>query len=363
MNQLFRVRSILVSCILVFSFYGRLLSTAVAQVATQSPAADTADLALLGGTIITMDAARPRAEAVAARAGRIIAVGSNADIRKLVGTTTRVVELAGRTVVPGFIESHGHFVGLGESKQILDLTKADSWEAIVAMVRDAAERTPPGEWIMGRGWHQEKWKQPPEPNVAGLPVHTSLSAASPRHPILLTHASGHMGFANALAMQLANISAQTPNPSGGEIVRRSGEATGALRETAQGLVSRAREQNSQLASNLDRSIDLATGECLKYGITSFQDAGSSLAVVERFRARAERGQLGLRLWVMIRDENDRLRERLPQVRAIGLGDGFLTVQPSRKRSMARSARTARGCLSPTATCHPAAGSKPCHSLP
>jgi predicted amidohydrolase YtcJ len=293
-------------------------------------AQSAADLVLTGANVITMDAAKPRAEAIAARGGRIVAVGTAAEIHPHIGPQTRVLELAGRTVIPGFIEGHGHFTGLGESKQILDLTKAESWDAIVAMVREAARATPPGDWVLGRGWHQEKWRRPPEPNVEGLPVHRSLSDASPRNPVLLTHASGHMDFANERAMQLAGITAQTPNPGGGEIVRHMGEATGALRETAQGLVRRAQDENSRQARDIDRSIVLATEECLKNGITSFHDAGSSLAVVRRLREMAERGQLGLRLWVMIRDDNNRLREGLPQARVIGHGDGFLTVRAIKK---------------------------------
>jgi predicted amidohydrolase YtcJ len=288
-----------------------------------------ADLVLTGANIITMDAAKPQAEAIASRSGRIIAVGSAAEVRPHIGPQTRVLDLAGSTVIPGFIECHGHFTGLGESKQILDLTKAESWDAIVAMVREAAQTTPPGEWILGRGWHQEKWREPPQPNVEGLPIHRSLSDASPRNPVLLTHASGHMGFANEMAMRLAGISAETPNPSGGEIVRKDGEATGALRETAQGLIRRPQSGDSA-GGNLDRSIALATEECLKNGVTSFQDAGSSLGVVRRFRELAQRGQLGLRLWVMIRDDNRRIRDALPEARVIGLGDGFLTVRAIKK---------------------------------
>jgi predicted amidohydrolase YtcJ len=139
-----------------------------------------------------------------------------------------------------------------------------------------------------------------------------------------------MGFANERAMQLAGITAQTPNPAGGEIVRQADEATGALRETAQGLVRRAQDESAQQGRDIDRSIALATEECLKNGITSFQDAGSSLGVLRRFRELAERGQLGVRLWVMIRDDNNRLREALPQARVVGHGDGFLTVRAIKK---------------------------------
>src|SRR6185436_1218114 len=155
------------------------------------------DLILVGGNVITMEDFQPQAEAVACRDGKILAVGSSAEIREKASPQTRVIDLAGKTVIPGFIESHGHFTQLGESMQNLDLTKAQTWDEIVALVRAAAEKSPPGTWIIGRGWHQEKWISPPQPVVEGLPVHTSLSAVTPRNPVLLTHASGHMAFANA----------------------------------------------------------------------------------------------------------------------------------------------------------------------
>ena len=131
-------------------------------------------------------------------------------------------------------------MGLGQSRMVLDLTEAATWDEIVSMVRDAAARARPGEWIRGRGWHQEKWASPPEPNVEGFPVHDTLSLASPDNPVFLEHASGHAGFFNARALEAARITAATRNPPGGEILKdRAGRPTGLLRETASDLAEKA----------------------------------------------------------------------------------------------------------------------------
>src|SRR5947209_2861743 len=114
-----------------------------------------ADLILLHGEVVTVDAQRPRAQAIAVRGDRILTLGSDAEIQKLAGPGTKVIDLRGRLTIPGFIEGHGHFMGLGESKMQLDLTKATSWDDIVAQVGDAARKAKPGSVIRGRGWHQE----------------------------------------------------------------------------------------------------------------------------------------------------------------------------------------------------------------
>lgn len=290
-------------------------------------AEEPADLVLTGGRIITMDEAKPLTQALACRGQRIVAVGSDDEIAALIGEKTKVIPLSGQTALPGFIEGHGHFVSLGESKLNLDLTAAKSWEDVVEMVREAAERTPPGAWIVGRGWHQEKWSRPPEPNVEGYPVHAKLSAAAPKNPVLLTHASGHMSLANAQAMRLSGITKATPDPDGGQILRNAAsEPIGAFRETAQSLVRFRHDEPQRRAERLDRAIELATEECLRKGITSFQDAGSSLTVVDRLNELAETGQLKVRLWVMLSDDNARLRAALPRYRLIGAGEGYLTVR-------------------------------------
>ena len=297
-----------------------------------------ADLVLLNGHVVTVDPASPEAQAVAVRGDRIFAIGSNRDIRELVGPQTKTVDVGGRLVIPGFIEGHGHFTSLGESKTILDLTTARSWDDIVAMVREAAAKARPGEWIRGRGWHQEKWTSVPRPNVDGVPLHTALSAASPNNPVSLGHASGHASFVNAKAMELAGIDRTTANPPGGEIVKdERGEPTGLLRETAQRLIGPAERRGPQQSSDeqaafFRRIVRLAGEEALSKGVTTFHDAGSSFATVDRLKAMADRSELPIRLYVMLRREsNDELDRRLPEYRLIGYGNNFLTVRSIKRQ--------------------------------
>jgi len=192
---------------------------------------EPADLVLTGGTIVTMDDSRPHAQALAIRGDRIVAVGDDAAVGPWIGDRTQVIDLAGKLAVPGFIDSHAHFVSLGRSKMILDLSKARTWDEIVELVAGAAHSTPPGRWIVGRGWHQAKWRPPPSPSVQGYPTHEKLSQAVPDHPVeklsqavpdhpvVLTHGTGHMCLANARAMELAGVDRNTESPQGGEILR------------------------------------------------------------------------------------------------------------------------------------------------
>ncbi len=307
-----------------------LAALAVVLTGCGEEARQQADLVLLGGRVVTLseDAERApaTAEALAAVNGRIVFVGSNEAARSWTGPETEVIELEGRLAVPGLIEGHGHFWGLGESKLQLALESAASWDEIVALVAEAVAGTPPGTWILGRGWHQSKWSEPPRPSVQGLPVHADLSAVSPRNPVLLTHASGHMAFANERAMALAGIDAATPDPDGGEIVRdRDGRPTGALRETAEDLVAVLREQTLEW-NHVRRVVGIAAEECLAKGITSFQDAGSSFELIDAYRQMADEGALPLRLWVMVGEDNDALAASLDRYRMIDRGNGFLTVR-------------------------------------
>ncbi|MFQ5679107.1 MAG: amidohydrolase [Gemmatimonadota bacterium] len=298
----------------------------------QQPAR-AADLVLLHGKVVTMDPARPRAEAVAVVGDRIESVGSDAEVGGLVGPETRVIDLRGRLTIPGFIEGHGHFLSLGRSKMILDLRKARTWDEIVAMVADAAARAKPGEWIEGRGWHQEKWDEPPSPSVEGLPTHATLSRASPENPVVLGHASGHASFVNARALELAGITAEAPDPAGGEIVHGpAGEPTGMLRETAQGLVGRARARQrasrppEEVEAEMREMVRLAAADALSKGVTSFQDAGSPFETIDLFKRLADEGELPIRLYVMVRDSYEEMEEKLPAYRMIGYGRNHLTVR-------------------------------------
>lgn len=286
---------------------------------------EVADLVVLNGRLVTL-AAPAEAEALAAAGGRIVFVGSSDDARAWIGPDTEVLDLEGKLGVPGFIEGHGHFWSLGEAKLQLALGEAGTWDDIVAQVAEAVAAAEPGTWILGRGWHQSKWVESPVPSVQGLPTHDGLSAVSPENPVLLGHASGHMAFANARAMELAGIDAATPDPHGGEIVRdEDGQPTGALRETAEHLVARLRAESLELG-HARQVVRLAGEECLAKGITSFQDAGSSFGLIDVYRQMADDGDLPLRLWVMVRESNEAMAEELGRYRMIDRGNGFLTVR-------------------------------------
>ncbi|HYN10740.1 MAG TPA: amidohydrolase [Vicinamibacterales bacterium] len=287
-----------------------------------------ADLVLRGGRILTLDAAVPEAQALAARNGAIVAVGSNADMDRFVGTSTQVIDLGGQVAVPGFIEGHGHFTNIGEGKMNLELMPTKSWNEIVQMVAQAVEKAKPGQWIIGRGWHQEKWSSTPQPNVEGFPTHASLDKVSPDNPVFLTHASGHASFANQKALELSGITAQTPNPEGGEILKdKSGNPTGLLRETASRLIKRGAGEPTPTAEEAEararRALELADQEVITKGITSFQDAGSSFEVINRVKRMIDEGKMNVRLWMMVREYDP---EALAANRVIGYGNNRLTVR-------------------------------------
>src|SRR5262249_1485536 len=226
--------------------------------ARQAPgAARSADLVIRGGTIVTVDDARPEAAAMAVNGDTIVALGSDQEIQRYIGPATRVIDLKGALATPGFIDAHAHFTGVGEAARNLKLATATDWDDIVRMVGEAAKTAKPGDWILGGGWHQEKWSRRPSPNVEGFPLHEALSRVSPKNPVWLTHASGHAGFANAKAMEVAGVTKTTPDPNGGKILKdANGSPTGLFNERAQSLISealardRARRTPAQVEADL-----------------------------------------------------------------------------------------------------------------
>lgn len=298
-----------------------------------APKVEPADTVLRNGKFVTVDPQKPEAQALAVRGDRIEAVGTNDEIARYVGPSTQVIDLEGLLAIPGFIDSHGHFTGVGQSRMVLNLTQAKSWEDIVKMVGEAAQTAKPGAWIMGRGWHQEKWDTKPVPSVEGFPVHDALSKVSPNNPVLLTHASGHATIANAKAMELAGITRSTSNPSGGEIIHDSkGNPIGVFVETASGLLRRSQAEARQrmspeeITAERNQEVELAIQECLSKGITTFHDAGASFETINLYKRFADEGKLGLRLYAMIRENNDVLTQKLAGYRLIGYGNNHLTVR-------------------------------------
>ena len=287
-----------------------------------------ADMVLVGGKVVTVDDALPQAEAVAVEGDRIVAVGSEEEIRKLIGDGTQVLDVAGQLVMPGFIDGHAHLTALGDGQMKLDLSRASSWAEIERLVAEAAKTTPKGKWIVGRGWHQEKWTAEPKGAVGGYPHHERLSKITPDHPVLLTHASGHMCFANQAAMDLAGVDPNSPAPEGGEILHDTeGNPCGVFRETATGLIWAAFDATSdrETVEYRKKTIRLGMQECLSKGITSFQDAGSTFATIELLKEMASEGELSLRLWVMARDEFSLMGRNIEKAKTYRAGGNFLTV--------------------------------------
>lgn len=290
------------------------------------PEREVADIVILNGNIYTVDTNQPKATAIAVKDGKILAVGNDDAILLYKGATTEMVDLAGKTVTPGLIESHAHIMGMGYNQLELDLMFVQTYEELVEMVKEAAAAVPPGTWIKGRGWHQDKWVNQPEQKVQGFPTHHLLSEAVPNHPVYLKHASGHAALANAKAMELANIGKSTENPDGGEIFKDiSGNPTGILNETAQNLVGVIIPPAN--ADTDKRALELAIKYALENGVTSLQNAGADFDEIALFKRFGEEGKLGIRLWTMLNGRNDSLLntyyKKGPE---IGLYDNRLTVR-------------------------------------
>ena len=270
-----------------------------------------ADLIIKGGTIYTMDEKQPVVEAVAVNGDTIAFAGNLAEVAKYQDDHTHVIDLNGATMTPGFIESHGHIMNLGYSEQNLKLATVKSYDELVEKVKTAVANAEPGQWILGDGWHQDKWDVKPEVIVNGFQTHTNLSAISPNNPVFLRHASGHAGFANAKAMQLAGVNQlsieklQSGKGEGGEIIRdKLGNPTGIFNEQAMTVITsiiplRTKEINA-------KALELAIANCLENGITSFQDASlpntmaqSQQDYFDLYHEFRDNGKLKVRLYVTL----------------------------------------------------------------
>ena len=287
---------------------------------------EKADMVINNGIIYTMDDFYPLAEAVAIRDGKIIAVGSEYAVGPYIGSETKVLDLNGKTMVPGLIEGHGHFMGLGYAKMRLDLSTVNNYDELVDMVADAVIDAEPGEWILGRGWHQSKWDPEPVPLVKGFQTHEKLSKVSPDNPVWLTHASGHAAFGNAKAMEIAGVTAETEFGFGGEIIKDlQGNPTGVFNERAQGLISKHVEFEGEESSQ--RALELAVKACLENGITSFQDAGSGSSSIQAYRDGLSADALRVRLYVMLSSRDpELLKTWYKKGPEIGTGNDYLTIR-------------------------------------
>lgn len=308
-----------------------LLLISAAFIASCMNKTEPADLVIRGGKIYTVSSENNIVEAVAVKGNRIVFVGDETVAKAYIGDNTRVIELAGKTVTPGFIEGHGHLMGVGYNELDLDLMDAKSFDELIARVREAASKAKPGQWIIGRGWHQDKWETKPSRMIKGFPLHDQLSAVTPDNPVFLQHASGHAGFANAKAMEIAGINLlskeriKAGEGDGGEILRdEHGNPTGLFNERAQALIADHIPQNSP---DRDRqALDLALKACLRNGITSFHDAGASREEIALYHKFKEENNLTVRLYVMITGgDRELVYERLRKGPEIDT-TGWLTVR-------------------------------------
>ena len=280
----------------------------------------TADLVLKNGTVYTMNAGRPKAQAVAVIDNRIAVVGTDADVAPFVGPNTRVIDLKGETVVPGLKESHGHLLGIGWAKMTINLVGAKGYAEVIERVKVALQKAKPGEWIVGRGWHEEKWTDKSSLTVRGFMTHQDLSKATPNNPVYLTRADGHAVFTNAKAMELMGITKDTKAPDGGEIIKdKSGNPTGIFVDNAEDLIKRPPPTSNQTR----QALELGIQECLANGITMFDDAGVPVDTLALYKEYAQQGKLNMRLYAMAGGLKAMRALGKPE---IGLGNGFLTIR-------------------------------------
>lgn len=284
-------------------------------------ALQNADLVVTNARIYTADANRPVAEALAVKDGRVTFVGSNRGALLLAGPRSERLDLAGRTVIPGMVDAHAHLLGLGQALRTVDLVGTRSFDAVVARVAERARTARPGEWIRGRGWDQNDWAD------TRFPTHAALSRAVPNNPVYLTRVDGHAAVVNAKALELAQVTAATADPTGGRFIRdSSGVPTGVLIDAAQGIVSRVIPPASR--AELQEQTLAAITELNRWGLTGIHDAGvgaEGISVYEEL-ARSGGGRYSLRNYVMIRSDDSTLDAFMRRGRQNGLHDGRLWVR-------------------------------------
>ena len=293
-----------------------LLSVTVA--AQQRPASPPAELIVTNARIYTMDESRPVVEALAVRGGRILFAGSGGEAMALRGPATRVLDLDGRTVVPGMVDAHAHLLGLGEMLRNVDLVGTRSYDEVVARTAARAKTLPAGAWVLGRGWDQNQWGD------TRFPTHDALSRAIPDHPVVLGRIDGHAVLANAAAMRAAGITTATRDPEGGRIVRDAqGNPTGVFVDNAEALVTRAMPDLSREEKRT--AIRTAITEMHRWGLVGMHDAGAGAEVLGIYEELGKAGQLDLRLYAMIADDSAAIARAFAPRPRLG-HDGLLSIR-------------------------------------
>ena len=269
-----------------------------------NPKRESATLLIYDGPIYTVDSTQAMVEAVATKDNKILFAGSLVEAEAYKTETTQVIDLGGKTMTPGLIEGHGHFMGLGYNELNLDLMQTTSYQEIIDAVAKKVKTTAPGEWIIGRGWHQSKWTEMPEDTVNGFQTHYRLSEVSPDNPVYLSHASGHAGFANAKAMEIAGIEILPKDGidklevEGGEVMRDGlGRPTGIFNERAQSLIGKHIPETTP-EKNI-KAFELAVAACQRNGITGFHDAGIGQETIALYDQMKTEEKMNVRMYAML----------------------------------------------------------------
>jgi predicted amidohydrolase YtcJ len=286
------------------TFFSSLFLTLLVLTSCSKPKKTAATLLIYGGPIYTVDSTQTTVEAVATKNDTIIFAGSLAEAEAYKTEETKIIDLQGKTMTPGLIEGHGHFMGLGYNELNIDLIHTTSYQEIVDIVAEAVKTAKPGEWITGRGWHQSKWDALPEDAVNGFQTHYKLSQVSPDNPVYLSHASGHAGFANARAMEISGLQVLAKDGinmlevDGGEVMRdKLGQPTGIFNERAQSLIQKNIPQNTPEKDA--KAFDLAVAACHRHGITSFHDAGIGRETIAGYENAKAANKMNVRIYAMI----------------------------------------------------------------
>jgi len=265
-----------------------LLGLSAGSLAAQTPA----DLVFRNAKVYTANDMQARAEAVAIQGDKFVFVGKNNDAAKLVGPNTKVIDLKGATVLPGFTDAHMHLSGVGEREMTLNLEGSNTLEDFLAKVKARVDQASPGQWVTGRGWIETFWKPPV------FPTRQDLDKIAPNNPVVLTRADGHASIANSAALRLAGVTRTTAAPAGGAINKdREGEATGMLIDRAQGLVSRLVPARTE--AERDEAIRKGVEREIRLGWTQVQDANGSWVDVDRLRRLYTDGKIKIRIYKTI----------------------------------------------------------------
>ncbi len=285
----------------------------------QGNQAEPADLVFRNGRIYTGNERAPRVEALAVTGNRIVFVGNNSGASRLTGPATRVIDLKGAFLYPGFTDAHMHLSGVGAREMTLNLEGTNTLDDFLARVKARVDQARPGQWVTGRGWIETFWKPPV------FPTRQDLDRIAPNNPVYLTRADGHASVANSAALRLANITRTTQPPDGGAINKDGdGEPTGMLIDRAQGLVGRLvpppteDDKDQEYIKGVERELSL--------GWTQVQDAHGTWGEVDRMRRLYRDGKLKIRIYKTITGPSPDATRLIEQGPALGEFDGLLTVR-------------------------------------